>query len=111
MCNWIDFKNRKPKPGERFIGAGLTKNGKSEWNLFTAPNHELKDDQGKIELTKEQQLDKIIEVYKLEKWMVPTIQSDSVPQDNCRRGIIPVIENCNYCPYSEFCKDPRKNIS
>ena len=73
MTDWIFLSERKPKPGERFIGAGLTKNGKEEWNLFTAPNHDQKDDQGKIEMTKEQHLDKIIEVFSLTKWFIPTI--------------------------------------
>lgn len=73
MCDWIFISERKPKPGERFIGVGKDKKGREEWNLFTAPNNDLKDDQGKIEMTKEQHLDKIIEVYELYKWMVPQI--------------------------------------
>lgn len=73
MCDWIEMSERKPKGGERFIGAGLSKSGKPEWNLFTAPNHDQKDDQGRIEMTKEQHLDKIIEVFQLTKWMVPNV--------------------------------------
>lgn len=114
MDYWIYLIDQKPKPGQRFIGAS-----EKEWNLFTAPNHDQKDDQGKVEMTKEQHLDKIIEVFKLIKWMVPDINGDvlgkgivndklitNVP--TCRRGIIPVSEICKSCPYSEHCKDPRK---
>ena len=105
MCNWIYLNKQKPKPGQRFIGAN-----EKEWHLFTAPNHDQKDDQGKVEMTKEQHLDKIIEVFKLTKWMVPNIieSIENIPQDNCRRGIIPDGEMCPSCPYSEYCKDPRK---
>lgn len=73
MCDFTQMSERKPKGGQRFIGIGTDKKGNPEWNLFTAPNHDLKDDQGKIEMTKEQHLDKIIEVYQLTKWMVPKI--------------------------------------
>jgi hypothetical protein len=73
MCEIIEMQKRKPKGGERFIGFGLDKRDKVEWNLFTAPNHDLKDDQGKVEMTKEEHLDKIIEVYRLTKWMVPKL--------------------------------------
>lgn len=73
MCETIEMSKRKPNGGVRFIGFGTDKRGRPEWNLFTAPNHDQKDDQGRIEMTKEEHLDKIIEVYNLTKWMVPTI--------------------------------------
>jgi hypothetical protein len=68
MCEWINVSERKPKPGQRFIGAN-----EKDWNLFTAPNNDLKDEQGKIEMTKDQHLDKILEVYKVTKWMIPLL--------------------------------------
>lgn len=76
MSNWILLSERKPKGGERFIGCGYDKRNRIEWNLFTAPNHDQKDDQGRVEMTKEQHLDKIIDVYQLFKWMVPDVNTN-----------------------------------
>ncbi len=72
MCNWIPLSKEKPKGGVRFIG--MAENG--EWNLFTAPNHDTIDhddpQRKRIIMTKQQHLDKILDVYKVVKWMTPT---------------------------------------
>lgn len=65
---WNLFSESKPKPGQKFIGAS-----EKEWNTFTTPKHDVKDNNGKVEMTAEQQFDKIIEVYQLTKWIIPKI--------------------------------------
>ncbi len=68
QTDWTLFSKAKPKPGAKIIGAG-----EKEWNTFTVPKHDVKDGNGNVVMTAEEQFNKMIEVYQLIKWTIPKI--------------------------------------